>query len=133
QGDPRRTAFGEAVEGGEGLVEVEVGGRRGGPQDAGVGQAHAHRVAGEEDAALRVVQRQVVLGVAGRVDGGQRAAATDLDGLAVGQHVDALGRGRVETAVQGVEQVAVDHRRRSHQPAGVDQVAGAPFVHVHGG
>ena len=49
----------------EGQVEVEVGWRGGGAQHAPVGQLHPDGVAGEEDAALRVVEAHVVLGVPG--------------------------------------------------------------------
>ena len=54
------------------------------------------------------------------------------DRLAVLEHVDALGRRRVEPAVERVEQVAVDHRRAVDEPRRIDEVAGALLVHVHG-
>jgi hypothetical protein len=89
--------------------QIEVGRRGGRAEHPDVGQPDPNRVAGEDDPAVGVVQGQVVLGVAGRVDGGQGAPRADRDGLPVGQHVDALGRGGVQAAVERVEQVAVDH------------------------
>jgi hypothetical protein len=53
------------------LVEIEVGRRRGRSQYPAVGQADADGVAHEDDAAVRVMQREVVLGMTGRVDGGE--------------------------------------------------------------
>jgi len=55
-----------------------------------VGQPHADRVTGEEDAALRVVQADVMLGVAGRVDRGQRPPAAHVDDRAVVEDADPL-------------------------------------------
>ena len=57
----------------------------------------------------------------------------DPDLLAVGQHVDPLGRGRVEPAVERVEQGAVDPGGRVHQAGRVGQVPGPLLVHVDGG
>ena len=65
EGEARRAARREAVQRVDGQVEVEVGRRRRGPQHPGVGQPHPDGVAGEEDAAHRVVQGQMVLGVPG--------------------------------------------------------------------
>ena len=64
-----------------------------------------------------VVQAQVVLGVAGRVDRHERAAGAEVDLLAVGQHVQPLGRRGVETAVEGVEERPVDTRAPSRPGA----------------
>ena len=57
----------------------------------------------------------------------------DRDLLAVVEDVDPLGSGGVEPAVERVEQVAVDHGRRAHEPGGIGEVAGAALVHVDGG
>ena len=53
--------------------------------------------------------------------------------LAVAEHLDPRGVGRRQPPVERVEQVAVDHRRARHEPRGIDEVAGALLVHVHGG
>src|SRR5205814_5627776 len=47
------------------------------------------------------------------------------------QHVDPLGRSRVEPTVEGVEEVAVHASGGVHQTSGVDQVTGALLVYVH--
>jgi hypothetical protein len=65
QGQTGRAAGGANVQRVEGLVEVEVRRRGGGPQHPGVGQPDPDGVAGEEDPAGRVVQSEVVLGVPG--------------------------------------------------------------------
>src|SRR5262249_34018614 len=78
-------------------------------------------------AAALVVQGQVVLGVARRVDRGQRAG-----GVAVLEGHDPLGRGRRQAAVQRVEEVAVDAARGGPQPGGVDEGGGAAGGAVHG-
>src|ERR687897_1512175 len=131
--DAGGSALDEALQRGERLVEIEVGRRRRRAQHADVGQAHAHRIAGEQQPRVRVVQRQVVLGVPRRIDRGERAVGRDGDLLTVGQHVDALGRRRGEPPVEGVEQVAVDHCRAVDELGGVDQVPSAPLVDVDGG
>ena len=46
-------------------------------QDPGVGKAHADGVAGEQQAAVGVVQGEMMLGVPGGVDGGEDAIAAD--------------------------------------------------------
>ena len=117
----------------QGLVEVEVRRRGGRAQDAGVGQADAHGVADEEQAAERVVQAEVVLGVTRGVDRGEDPAGADDELLAVLQHVDSGRLGGGQPAVEGVEQVAVDHGRGVDQPGRVDQVAGPLLVDVDGG
>ncbi len=55
----------------------------------------------------------------------------DDDLLAVLEDVHSLGWGRVEAAVEGIEEVPVDHGGRADQAFGVDEVAGALLVHVH--
>ncbi len=65
QGHPGRWPGPELAQRRDGLVQVEVGGRRRRAQHAGVGQAHPDGVTGEQDAALAVVQGQMVLGVPG--------------------------------------------------------------------
>ena len=92
QGQGRRPAGGEAAQRVEGQVEVEVGRRGGRPQHPDVGQAHPDRVADEQDARLRVVQAEVVLGVAGRVDRGEGPGRADHHLVAVAQDLDAIGR-----------------------------------------
>src|SRR3546814_2188102 len=86
QRDAGWAAVGEASQRGDGLVEVEVGWGRGRTQDPSGRQAHAHGVAGEEQAAVGVVQGEVVLRVSGRVDGGEAPVRRDGDLLAVGEH-----------------------------------------------
>ncbi len=127
---PARREFGQR---GDGLVEVEVGRRRRGAQHAAVGQLHADGVAGEEHPAQRVVQPDVVFGVARRVDGGQGAARADLYLLAVVEHVQPLGRGGVEPPVERVEQRAVDEGGGVDEAGGVGQVPGPLLVHVDAG
>ena len=133
QGHAGGRASPELPERGDGLVQVEIGRRGGGAHDPRVGQADPDGVAGEEDAALAVVQGQMMLGVPGRIDGGEGAARADVDGLAVGQHVEALDRGRGQPAVEGVQEVAVHAGRRTDQAVRIDQVAGPLLVDVHGG
>ena len=132
EGQPARPAGGEAAEGVQRQVEVEVGRRGRRAQHAHLGQAHSDGVAHEQQAALAVVQGKVVLGVAGRVDAGQRAPGPDRDLLAVGQHANPIGGCGRQAAVEAVQQLAVDHRRRPHQPFRIHQMPGALLVHVHG-
>ena len=98
-----------------------------------VGQLDADGVPGEEHPAQRVVQPDMVLGVAGRVHRDEGASGADRDLLAVVEHVEALGRRRVEAAVEGVEQRPVDAGRRVDEPRRVGQVPRPLLVHVHGG
>ena len=84
-------------------------------------------------AAPRVVQPEVVLGMARRVDGHQHPVGSTPDLLAVVEHVDALGRGGIEAAVEGVEQRPVDAGGRVDQPGRVGQMASPLGVHVDGG
>ncbi len=83
QRDARGTAGRELSERGDGLVEVEVRRRRRGSQHAPVGQLHADGVTGEEHPAERVVQSDMVFGVARRVHRDQAAIRADLDHLLV--------------------------------------------------
>jgi hypothetical protein len=78
---------------------------------------------GEQEARLRVVEGEVVLGVPGRVDRGEDVAGTDLDLVAVLQDPDALRRGRVEPSVEAVEERAVDLLGR-RPPAGPGRPGG---------
>ena len=98
-----------------------------------VGQADPDGVAGEEDAALAVVQGQMVLGVPGRIDGGQGAARADVDGLAVGEHMDALRRGRGRAGRRASPGGRRTPGRRADQAVGIDQVRAPLLVDVHGG
>src|SRR4029450_3183583 len=91
------------------------------------------RVAGEQDPRVGVVQRQVVLGVAGRAQGGQGAVGRPADLLAVGQHVYPVGRRGREPAVERVQQVAVDQGSAVDQLGGIDEVPGPLLVDVDGG
>ena len=133
QGQRRRAPFGKAAQTVERLGQVEVGRRGGRAQQAGVGEADPHRVPGEQDAGGAVVQGQVVFGMAGRMYGGQGAAMTDLDLLAVLQRPDPLRLGRRHTAVQRVESGAVHRGRRQDQAARVHQVACPPRMDVNSG
>ena len=133
QRDAGRAPGGELGDGGEGLVEVEVRRRGGRAQDAGVGQTDPDGVAHEEQAAERVVQAEVVLGVPRGVDGREDPSGTDDQLVAVLEHVDPGGFGRRQAPVQRVEEVPVDHGRRVDQSARVDQVAGPLLVDVDRG
>ena len=133
EGEPARSSRREAPERVQGLVEVEVRRRCRRTEHAGAWQSHPDRVsAHEQEAAVAVVEAEVVLGVARRVDAGELPSGPDGDRLAVAEHGHALRRRRCQPAVQRVEQIAVDHGRRTHQPIGVDQMALPLFVHVHG-
>jgi hypothetical protein len=127
----RRASGREALQRLEREVEVEVGGRCRRAQHAHPGQAHPDRVADEEQPALAVVQAEVVLGVPGRVDAGQRPARADPDLLAVTQHAHPVGGRRRQPAVERVEQVAVDEGGRADQAVGVHQVASPLLVDEH--
>ena len=133
QRDACRRALREALQRRDRLVQIEVGRWRRRTQDADIGKAHADRVAREEQAAVGVVQREVVLRVAGRVHGGQGPSRRHRDLLAVLEDVHARRGCGVEAPVQGVEEVAVDHRRALDEPLRVDEVPGALLVDVHRG
>ena len=75
----------------------------------------------------------MVFGVAGGVHGDEDAVGSDGDLLPVIEHMQALGRGRIDATVEGVEQWAVDTRSRVDQLRRVSQVPGAFLVHVHRG
>jgi len=115
---PAGDRFGEPTQRVDGLVEVEV---REAAWPAAAPRHQASRTPTASPANSRplseVVQGQVVLGVAGRVDRRQRPVGADADLLAVGQHVDAVGGSGVEANVERVEQVAVEPGRPS-SPAG---------------
>ena len=65
QGQAGRTPLDESPQGVERQGEVEVRRRRRRPQDAGIGQLHSDRIAGEQHPAQGVVQGEMVLGVTG--------------------------------------------------------------------
>ena len=126
---PGRSALTHALERPEGGVEVEVRGRGGRSQVAGLGGPHAGGVPGVEVARQRIEQADMVPRVAGGVERAERAAAAEVDRVAVGQHPDPLGRRRQEVAEQLVEDVAEHHPGAAHEPAGVGEVARAGLVH----
>ena len=131
EGQSRRASGGEALQRLEREVEVEVRRRCRRAQHAHLGQAHPDRVADEEQPALAVVQAEVVLGVPGRVDAGERPARADPDLLAVTQDAHPVGGRRRQPAVERVEQVAVDEGGRADQAVGVHQVASPLLVDEH--
>ena len=114
--DLGRVASHELAQRGDRQLEVEVGRGRRRPQHAGVGKAHSHGVAHEQDAAQRVVQREVVLRVAGRVDGREGARRRSPAPLRR-RRARGCARARWARAARRASRaVAVDHRRRTHEP-----------------
>ena len=131
EGQTGRASFGEALQGDERRGEVEVGGWRGWPEDARVGQLHPDCVPGEQDAAQAVVQGHVVLGVSGRVDGDERSVGAHTNRLAILKYVDPLGRRGIEPTVERVEQRPVDPGGRIDQAGRIGEVSGSFGMDVH--
>ena len=74
-----------------------------------------------------------MLGVAGRVHRHQRPGRAHPDGLPVLQHMDPLGRRRIESPVERVEERPVDPRGGVDELGRVGQVTGSLRMNVDGG
>jgi hypothetical protein len=62
----------------------------------------------------------------------QRTTAADIDFLTVVQSSHARGVGRLQSAVQRIERIAVDRRSRSNETAGVSEVPRTSWVDQDG-
>src|SRR6266542_819769 len=120
----------EAAQGRDGKVQVEVGRWSGRAQHTGIREAYAHGVAHEQDAALGVVKAHVMLGVARRFDRREGPSRSDPKALTVREDVDAIGRGRLESTVEAVQERTVDTGSGGNEARGVGQVSGPLLVYI---
>src|SRR5439155_13826519 len=81
--DRRDAAFGQPPQLGDQEVGVDVGRRHRGPDQVRPGEGDAHGIADEDPAGGRVDQAHQVLGVPGRVENVEEAAATQVDAVAL--------------------------------------------------